>query len=288
MSDLTRQNEQDKQSKKERIRAVEEELRRAKEDYKARKHELKRQRRDIRRACTPEERLARDAEEQARRERRLSRKARRRKLSEPPMRSILEEIGSSVTHGAGAALSIVALILLLMKARGTASVIAASVYGGCLLLMFLMSCLYHAFRAGSTVKRIWRRFDYSSIYLLIGGTITPILLLFVDGTLGIVLCSVMWALIATGITFVGVFGPAVARGLHFALFFTIGWSAIVFVPRMWSLEPRLLWFVLSGGVVYTVGMIPFAVKVRGSHFIWHFFVLIGALLQWLGIWLYVF
>lgn len=259
-----------------------------KAEYKAARQRLKVRRRAIRKAWTPEEAQARAEEKAEHRERRDARRQERRLRSEPPRRSVLEEVGSSVTHGAGAALSVVALILLLGKASGTAAVFSACVYGGCLLLMFLMSCLYHAFRAGSTVKRIWRRFDYSSIYLLIGGTITPVLLMFVGGTLGIVLCAVMWALIAFGITFVAVFGPMVARGLHFALFFTIGWSAVVFLPKMWATSRTLCWYVLAGGVVYTLGMIPFAKKVRGSHFIWHFFVLAGALLQFLGIWQYAF
>ena len=271
-------------TRRERIAAVEAELAEARADYQKKKKALKEKRRDIRKDRTPEERAARREKLAARAERR----ERRRALSEPPRRPLLEEIGCSVNHGAGAALGLVALVMLILKAEGGLAVFSACVYGGCLALMFLMSCLYHAFRAGSTVKRIWRRFDYSSIYLLIGGTITPILLLFVGGTLGTVLCAVMWALIATGITFVGVFGPMVMRGLHFALFFTIGWSAVVFVPMMWNRSPALFWLILSGGLAYTLGMIPFARKTRGAHFIWHFFVLAGAALQWVGEWLYVF
>ena len=108
------------------------------------------------------------------------------------------------------------------------------------------------------------------------------------GTWGTVLCVAMWVLIAVGVTFVGVFGPMFAKALHYSLFFAIGWSAVIFIPRMWSTAPNLLWFVLAGGIVYTVGMIPFVKETRGAHFIWHFFVLLGALLQWLGIWMYVF
>ena len=270
--------------RKKRLQAVDAELAEAKADYKRKKEALKAKRKTIRKEWTPEDQREYLEKKEARQER----KAHRRELSEPPKRPLLEEIGCSVNHGAGAALSVVALILLLLKADTGTEFFSASIYGGCLVLMFLMSCLYHAFRAGSTVKRIWRRFDYSSIYLLIGGTITPILLLFVGGTLGIVLCAVMWALIATGITFVGVFGPVFARGLHFALFFTIGWSAIVFVPMMWNRSQVLFWLILSGGLAYTLGMIPFARKTKGAHFIWHFFVIAGAALQWVGEWLYVF
>ena len=271
-------------TRKERLEAIDAELDKARAAYKKEKAELKEKRRAVRKEWTPEE----EEERSEKREARAERRDRRRVLSEPPKRPILEEIGCSVSHGAGAALSLVALILLIMKADTCVKLFSAWVYGGCLLMMFTMSCLYHAFRAGSTVKRIWRRFDYSSIYLLIGGTITPILLLLVGGTLGAVLCAIMWALIATGVTFVGVFGPMVARALHFALFFTIGWSAVVFVPRMWHTSPTLFWLILSGGLAYTLGMIPFVRKTRGAHFIWHLFVLAGAALQWAGEWLAVF
>ena len=282
-------NEAEKtEEKRARLNAIDEELREAKREYKQRKRALKEQRQAVLHDWSEEEARERSMYLAARRERVARRRAHRRMLSEPPVRPVLEEVGSSVTHGAGAALSVIALILLLMKAHTPVAIFSAIVYGVCLFFMFLMSCLYHAFRAGSTVKRIWRRFDYCSIYLLIGGTITPIQLLFMGGTWGTVLCVAMWVLIAVGVTFVGVFGPMFAKALHFSLFFAIGWSAVAFIPRMWSVAPSLLWFVLSGGIVYTLGMIPFVKKTRGAHFTWHLFVLLGALLQWLGIWTYVF
>ena len=271
-----------------RLSEIDSELREARETYRRRRRDLREKRRAVLHDWSEEKERERAQYLTARRERTAERRKRRRLLSEPPVRTVLEEVGSSVTHGAGAALSIVTLSLLLLKADRPEALCSCIVYGGCLFLMFLMSCLYHAFRTGSTVKRIWRRFDYCSIYLLIGGTITPIHLLFIGGTPGTVLCIAMWVLIAVGVTFVGVFGPMFVRALHFALFFAIGWSAAVFIPRMWSASPALLWFILSGGIVYTLGMIPFAWKVKGSHFIWHIFVLAGALLQWLGIWMYVF
>lgn len=270
--------------RKERLEAIDTRMDEARAAYKKEKARLKEQRRAIQKEWTPQEQAQYSEKKAARAERR----AQRRVLSEPPKRPIMEEIGSSVSHGVGAGLSLVALILLIMKADMGPKLFSALVYGLSLLLMFTMSCLYHAFRAGSTVKRIWRRFDYSSIYLLIGGTITPLLILLIGGPLGTTLCGAMWALIAVGVTFVGVFGPTVAKALHFTLFFTIGWSAIVLLPRMWNTSPLLFWLILAGGVVYTLGMIPFARKTRNAHFIWHFFVLTGAALQWLGEYLTVF
>ena len=133
---------------------------------------------------------------------------------EPPKRSVLEEVGNAVTHGIGALLGIAGLVLLLIRSDTGMKLYASLVYGICFVMMFLMSCLYHSFKWGTTVKRLWRRFDYISIYLLIGGTFTPMWLLFWKGTPGIIFCIAEWILIITGITLIGVFGPEKARKLH--------------------------------------------------------------------------
>ena len=208
--------------------------------------------------------------------------------NEPPRRSILEEVGNSVTHGVGAALSIPGTVFLLLKSDTPLRVLAACVYGACMFIMFLMSCLYHAFPAGSGVKRLWRRFDYISIYLLIGGTFTPLWLVHWGNTAGIILCCVQWAIIITGVTLVGVFGPARPRWLHMTLFIVLGWAGLIFLPGLLDSGLPLFFCILGGGLLYTLGIIPFALKRKGAHFLWHFFVLFGAFVHWLGIFLYVY
>ena len=208
--------------------------------------------------------------------------------NEPPKRSILEEVGNSITHGVGALLGGVGMVLLLMRSDTPRKIVASCLYGICFVLMFLMSCLYHAFRSGSKVKRLWRRFDYISIYLLIGGTFAPLWLVYWGDTLGLVLCIVQWAIIITGITFIGVFGPGRLRPLHMALYIALGWSGLMFLPHMLQNNLPLFYMTLGGGIVYTIGIIPFARKTRGAHFIWHFFVLLGAIVHWLGIYLFVY
>ncbi len=206
----------------------------------------------------------------------------------PPKRSILEEVGNAVTHGVGTIFSVIAYILMLLVADSTVKIIAASVYFLGLAAMFTMSCLYHSFRHGSGVKRVFHRFDYSSIYLLIGATFAPILLLFVGGTFGWVFLIVQWLIIATGITFVGVFGPTKFKGLHMTLYIVLGWSGLLFLPMMLDGALPLFLYILGGGVIYSLGIIPFAIKKKSSHFIWHFFVLGGAIVQWIGIYLYLY
>ena len=84
---------------------------------------------------------------------------RSRAANEPPQRSILEEIGNAVTHGVGALFAVAGFVLLLLRSASPVKLLCAIVYGSCLVMMFLMSCLYHSFRWGSKVKRLWRRFD---------------------------------------------------------------------------------------------------------------------------------
>ena len=189
-----------------------------------------------------------------------------RARNEPPRLTLGEEIFNAVSHGLGAL-----------------ELLATCVYGISMVLMMLMSCVYHAMPAGSRAKRVCRRFDYTSIYLLIGGTFAPVLLLYLGGPVGVTLFCVQWAVILTGVTLVCVFGPGRWRALHFTLYFLIGWSGLVFLPRMYLQSPTLLLFIFAGGLAYTLGMIPFAGKKKYDHCVWHVFVLAGAALHWIGI-----
>ncbi|MBQ9457403.1 MAG: hemolysin III family protein [Bacilli bacterium] len=219
-----------------------------------------------------------------------------RKLNEAPKRKLLEEIGNAVSHGVGALIGIACLVLMILKAKDSPwHLTAAIIYGTCFTLQMLFSCLYHSFRSGTTVKRIFRRFDYTSIYLAIGGTFAPLYLIYMAEhmwgmTAGLIFFAIQWAFIALGVTFVGVFGPGRIRWLHFTLYFAIGWSALMFIPFWIKDAPYLFVWILSGGLAYTLGMIPFGAlkKKPVAHFIWHLCVLIGSLLMWAGIYMYVF
>lgn len=227
-------------------------------------------------------------------EEKINRKRENRMKNEPPKRTILEEVGNSITHGVGALLGIYFLVIMLLASNTTLKYVASSIYGMCFILQMLFSCLYHSFRPGSTVKRIFRRFDYSTIYLQLAGTFTPLLLVYAttrmnNTIVGVSLCITMWVLVSIGITFVAIFGPGRIRWLHYTLYFVLGWSALVFIPYWFiNKDYLLLTFILVGGVVYSLGMIPFAAfrKKKVAHFIWHFAVLIGAICQFIGIYLY--
>lgn len=221
-----------------------------------------------------------------------------RKRNEAPKLYVLEEIGNATSHGLGAIFALIAMILMLQKSKTPLMITSAIVYGTCMFIMFLNSCLYHSWKWGSKVKRLWRRFDYSSIYLQIVGTFAPLQLVELaleygdtGQIIGIIYFIVMWIACIVGITFACVFGPGKFRKLHFTLYFVIGWSGLSYLPGFFihNRIPLLLW-ILGGGIVYSLGMIPFALlkKKPSAHFIWHFFVIAGAVVQWIGIYLYTF
>ena len=264
---------------KEIKRSYKKEKRRVRSTYKKQKIDNKREYKD--KIDTLHDQHARDLVDA------VSRKGKRAPVN-PPKRAIIEEIGNATTHGVGALFAVAALLLMLFKSDSAKDAVGASVYSFGLFVMFAMSCLYHAFPHGSRVKRVFRRFDYSGIYLLIGATFAPILLSYVGGVFGLVFFIVQWAVITAGITFIGVFGPTRLRWLHTPLYIVLGWCGIIFLPKMLKVDPWFAFYILGGGVVYSLGIIPFTMKTKVAHFIWHFFVLAGAVMQWVGVYLYIY
>lgn len=214
---------------------------------------------------------------------RARRKAIVKARNEPPRLTVGEEAFNAASHGVGAALAIAGMILLLLRSDTGLEIMASCFYGISMVLMMLMSSVYHAMPACSTAKRVCRRFDYTSIYLLIGGTFAPIFLVYLGDRLGIALFCIQWAVILLGVALISAFGPGRWRPLHFTLYFLLGWSGLVFLPNFYRYARTLLWFILAGGVVYTLGMIPFARNRKYDHCTWHLFVLAAAVLHWVGI-----
>lgn len=214
---------------------------------------------------------------------RLARREAIRAKNEPPRLTAGEEVFNAVSHGVGTGLAIAGLVLLLLRSDTPLKLTASLFYGISMVVMMLSSCIYHAMPTGSRIKRICRRFDYTSIYLLIGGTFAPILLVFLGNHVGITFFCIQWAVILFGVTLVAVFGPGKWRPLHFTLYFVIGWSGLLFLPTLYRDNPALLLLIFLGGLAYTLGMIPFARQRKYDHCVWHVFVLLGALFHWFGI-----
>ncbi len=202
------------------------------------------------------------------------------------LQSLGEEIGNSITHGVGAIFAIVATILMLIKADDTREYIGVSIYGACMFILYLMSCLYHSFKNGTKVKKVFRIFDHLSIFLLIGGTYAPVLLCALRNNIGMTFFIIQWTLILFGI--IGkLFIKFKTTLVHTILCCLLGWSGIVILPLIYKINVSFFWYILSGGIAYMLGIIFYASKFKYAHFIWHFFVILGTVLQFIAIYMYL-
>lgn len=208
----------------------------------------------------------------------------------PKRYSIGEEIFNSVTHGVGAGLAVAATVLLIVRAvlyapadgRGF-YVTSFAIFGASLVVLYLMSTLYHALTPYGA-KKVFAIFDHSSIYLLIAGTYTPFCLTTLRGSVGWVLFGVIWGLAIAGMTFYAIFGSRM-RILSAITYVLMGWLVVfAFKPMVQNLNPLSLKLVLAGGVAYTVGCIFYALKkIKWMHCIWHIFVMFGSILHFFSV-----
>jgi hemolysin III len=199
--------------------------------------------------------------------------------------SLGEEIANSVTHGIGAALSIAALVLLVVFAskHGDAwRVVSFSIFGATLFFLYLASTLYHSFPQ-PRVKRFFKILDHSSIYLLIAGTYTPITLVPMRGPWGWTLFGLIWAMAICGIIS-KVFLIEKFKIVSVVFYIAMGWLIVIAVKPMLHMVPKgmIIWL-LIGGLCYTFGVVFYAIKkVPYFHFIWHLFVLGGSISHFFG------
>ena len=204
-----------------------------------------------------------------------------------------EEVLNGVTHGIGVVFGIVALTLLLyyaIKARNVSSIVGFSIYGVCIIMMFLSSTLYHSFTIDK-VKQILRVFDHSSIFLFIAGTYTPIVLLTLVGRLRIVMLVAIWAIAIFGIAFKILTYGRYEKYKVFSLLLYIGMGWLAVFPVKYIINAtgiHFFYWILLGGLLYTIGTIFYANKrIPYNHAIWHLFVLAASVSQFLGIFFYL-
>ena len=203
------------------------------------------------------------------------------------LQSTGEEIANSVSHGVTLVAALVAAPMLIVPAvqrGGTAGIVGASIFATTVILLYLASTLYHAL-PWNRAKRVFQILDHGAIYLLIAGTYTPFTLGVLRGPWGWTLFGLVWSLAVVGVVLKAVGGvrfPAVSTGLYLAM----GWLGIIAAKPLWMNLPRWgLFWLLAGGIAYTVGVVFFVAdsRVRYSHFIWHLFVTAGTACHFIAV-----
>lgn len=198
-----------------------------------------------------------------------------------PRYSLGEEIFSSVSHGVSAAFAAAALVLLLLHAEQTpVKIWSVSIYGGTMILLYAVSCIYHGL-ALNRAKIVFRSLDHCTIFLLIAGTYTPITLVCLGGREGWLMFGTVWAAAVLGVILNAV-SVERFKVVSMVCYLCMGW---VVVLAMRTLRQNLsafgFWCLLLGGVLYTVGAVLYGLgkRVPYMHAVFHLFVLAGSVLH---------
>lgn len=201
-----------------------------------------------------------------------------------------EEIANAVTHGVGTLLAIIGTVVLIFYAAANSNVsgiVSASVYGGSLILLYLISTLYHAL-TNNKAKKFFQILDHCSIFLLILGSYVPICLVLLPPQLGWQLLGINLLLTIVGIT-LNTISLSRWQRLSLLMYVLMGWSVAIALPYLWQMLPvEGLSLLVSGGMAYTAGIVFYADKKhKFMHSVWHLFVLAGSTLHYFFVLYYV-
>jgi hemolysin III len=193
---------------------------------------------------------------------------------------------NAITHLIATILAIAGTVALISVASAR-TIAPLTVYGLMLVLLFLSSTLYHSVRGPA--KEVFHFFDHCAIYLLIAGTYTPLTLVTLRGRWGWTLFGIIWGLALAGIL-KDVFFHNRFRKASVVLYLVMGWLVVIaFAPLQRALPPPGIAWLAAGGVVYTLGVIFFALSkhVAYTHGMWHVCVMAGSACHYVAVLRYV-
>ena len=209
---------------------------------------------------------------------------------ELPVYSPGEECMNTLTHIVGGTLGILALIACVLKAQDGPETLCAAIYGSSMILLYAVSSIYHGLKPGMA-KKVMQVVDHCTIYLLIAGTYTPIVLC----AIAPVYPAIGWGLFV-GEWFLAILAATLTaidlkkfRVVSMVCYIGMGWGVILFLPQaLESLGAAGFWILFAGGVAYTVGAVLFGLgkRMKWMHSVFHIFVVLGSLLQYVSIFCY--
>lgn len=201
----------------------------------------------------------------------------------------LREPSNAITHFIGMVLAIIATFPLLSRARHASSpmnITAMAVFIVSMILLYGASAIYHSVILPEKVIRTFRKVDHMMIFILIAGSYTPVCLIVLGGKTGQMLLSIVWSIAIVGII-IKAFWITCPKWFSSALYIAMGWTCLLaFAQIKNALAPAAFFWLVAGGVIYTVGGIIYALKLPffnarhksfGSHAVFHLFVMGGSI-----------
>ena len=205
------------------------------------------------------------------------------------MQITIREPGSAITHYIGMMMALVAAVPLVIKASLTQnmiSIIAMVIFMGSMVLLYGASATYHAVNLTGKALRVFKKIDHMMIFVLIAGSYTPVCLLVLEPTLGLPLLGLVWGTACVGML-IKLFWVTCPKWFSSIIYIAMGWECLlVFGPLMDNLETGVFFWLLIGGLFYTVGGVIYALKIPfldnlhkyfGLHEIFHLFIMAGSI-----------
>ena len=209
---------------------------------------------------------------------------------------VTDERFNMLSHLVAACFAVVGAGLLVTQAAGRGDpwrIVGVSIYGLAIITLFAASTLHHGLDLGPRVNEALRTLDYDSVFFLIAGTLTPVVLVLYRTVYGWTVLGAVWVIAAAGITLRSVWRRT-PKAVTNTLYIALGWMSVVLVGGGVSLPVGAMALLGAGGVVYSLGFVVYVIERPnpvpgrfGFHEIWHLLVIVGALLHYLLIYRYV-
>ncbi|MGC1207886.1 MAG: hemolysin III family protein [Ornithinimicrobium sp.] len=209
---------------------------------------------------------------------------------------VTNERFNTVSHLFGACFALLGAGLLISQAAVQGDpwkIVGMSIYGLSLVMLFTTSSLHHGLDSSPRVNEALRTLDYDSVFFLIAGTVTPLVLVLVRNTYGWTVFGAVWAIAISGIVLRSVW-RRVPKCITNTLYISLGWLTVALIGGGVSLPLGALALMAAGGLIYSVGFVIFVIEkpnprpgVFGFHEVWHAMVLVAAFLHYLMVYFYV-
>lgn len=209
---------------------------------------------------------------------------------------VTDERFNTVSHLFAACFSLVGSALLISQASAQGDpwkIVGFSVYGLSVVTLFVSSTLHHALDRGPRVNEVLRTLDYDSVFLLIAGSVTPLVLVLFRTTYGWTVLGAVWVIATVGIVLRSLLRE-LPKYLTNTLYIALGWVLVVLAGAGGSLQVGAVVLMAAGGLVYSAGFVLFVIErpnpwpgVFGFHEIWHVMVVVAAVLHYLLMYHYV-
>ena len=208
-----------------------------------------------------------------------------------PSYTLCEELVNSISHGVAAAFSIWGLVMLIIKASkvGAMAVTTVTLFGTTMILLYTISCIYHALSPRITGKKVMRVIDHGNVFLLVFGTIIPIALVGMKGICGWIYFGIVGFITLLGIIFSAI-DVEKNEKIEVMCHLFNGWSAVIFIkPLIAGVGGTGLILIILGGVMYSIGALLYGLgsTKKYMHSVFHFFCIFGTIFHYIAIYLYV-